>query len=89
MPIRAQRIITPSQLGLLLQGARKNRKLSQQALATRLGLSQNRLSELERNAGVLSVDQLLAICGQLGLQLTVHRRAEPTSADAVTPSTDW
>ncbi len=89
MPIRAQRILTPSQLGLLLQSARKHRKLSQQELARRLGLSQNRLSELERNAGVLSVDQLLAICGQLGLQLTVQRRAEPTSVDAVTPSTDW
>ena len=89
MSIRAQRIVTPSQLGLLLQGARKNRNLSQQELARRLGLSQNRLSELERNAGVLSVDLLLAICGQLGLQLTVQRRAEPTSVDAVTPSTDW
>ena len=89
MSIRAQRILTPSQLGLLLQGARKNRKLSQQELARRLGLSQNRLSELERNAGVLSVDQLLAICGQLGLQLTVQRRAEPAPADVGTPSTDW
>ena len=89
MSIRAQRILTPSQLGLLLHGARKNRKLSQQELARRLGLSQNRLSELERNAGVLSVDQLLAICGQLGLQLTVQRRVEPTPADVGTPSTDW
>ena len=90
MSIRAQRIVTPSQLGLLLQGARKNRKLSQAQLAARLGLSQNRLSELERNAGILSVDQLLAICGQLGLQLTLQRGEEPSSAAPPNPSSaDW
>jgi HTH-type transcriptional regulator/antitoxin HipB len=84
MPSPAQPIITANQLGQLLQGARKNRKLSQAQLATRLGLSQNRLSELERNAGSLSVDQLLAICGQLGLQLSVQRREE---ANATAPTT--
>jgi len=90
MSTRAQRIVTPSQLGLLLQGARKNRKLSQAQLAMRLGLSQNRLSELERNAGVLSVDQLLAICGQLGLQLTLQRGEEPAPTARPNPSgADW
>lgn len=90
MSLPSQAIVTPSQLGLLLQSARKSRKLSQAQLAMRLGLSQNRLSELERNAGALSVDQLLALCGQLGLQLTVQRREEPNPTAPATPSgADW
>lgn len=90
MPPPSQTIVTASQLGLLLQSARKSRKLSQAQLAMRLDLSQNRLSELERNAGALSVDQLLALCGQLGLQLSVHRRGEPDPAAPATPSgADW
>lgn len=90
MSLPSQAIVTPSQLGLLLQSARKSCKLSQAQLAMRLGLSQNRLSELERNAGALSVDQLLALCGQLGLQLSVQRREEPNPTAPATPSgADW
>lgn len=85
-----QTIVTSSQLGLLLQSVRRSRKLSQAHLAMRLGLSQNRLSELERDAGTLSVDQLLAICAQLGLQLTVQRRGETDATTPATPSgADW
>ena len=63
-----------SQLGVVLQGARKSLKLTQAQLGKRLGLSQRRVSELERAPGTLSVDQLLALCAQLGLQLTVQPR---------------
>lgn len=83
-----QPIVTPDQLGLILQGMRKSRKLSQAQLAARLGLSQNRISELERNAGTLSVEQLLAICAQLGLQLTVQPR-DDARALPPPPATDW
>jgi HTH-type transcriptional regulator/antitoxin HipB len=57
-----------------LQGARKSLKLTQAQLGERLGLSQRRVSELERAPGTLSVDQLMALCAQLGLQLTVQPR---------------
>jgi HTH-type transcriptional regulator/antitoxin HipB len=77
MSARIQPLATPSQLGALLRGGRKNQKLTQAQLAGRLGLSQRRLSELERAPGTLSVDQLMALCAQLGLQLTVQLR-EPT-----------
>ena len=83
-----QPIVTPDQLGLILQGMRKSRKLSQAQLAARLGLSQNRISELERDAGTLSVEQLLAICAQLGLQLTVQPR-DDARALPPPPATDW
>ena len=90
MTVPAQTIVTPGQLGLLLQSARKSHGLSQAQLATRLGLSQNRLSELERAPGTLSVDQLLALCGQLGLQLVLQEREEARPGSPRTaPGSDW
>ncbi len=82
MSTRIQVITTASQLGTLLQGARKSRKLTQAQLGERLGLSQKRLSELELAPGTLSVDQLMGICAQLGLQLSVQPRddGQPTRA---------
>lgn len=81
-----QPIITAAQLGLQLQNARKGRRLSQDQLALRVGLSQSRLSELERTPGDLSVNQLLALCSQLGLQLTLQRRTEAPSSPT---ETNW
>lgn len=89
MSIPAQPIVTASQLGLALQSTRKSRKLSQAQLASRLGLSQNRLSELEREPGTLSVDQLLALCGQLGLQVVLQRRDDPAAPAASGAGADW
>lgn len=87
MSPRVQPITTATQLGTVLQGARKSRKLTQAELGTRLQLSQKRVSELELAPGTLSVDQLLAICAQLGLQLSVQARNDgqptPSSTGAV------
>ncbi|WP_033447357.1 helix-turn-helix domain-containing protein, partial [Bordetella bronchiseptica] len=55
------------------------------ALASRIGLSQSRVSHLELNAHQLSVEQLLAWCAALGLELTIATRGSPAgSSDA-----DW
>ncbi|MFC7411238.1 helix-turn-helix domain-containing protein [Hydrogenophaga atypica] len=82
---RTQTLVTASQLGVLLQGVRKSHQLTQAQLGERMGLSQRRISELEREPGTLSVDQLLAICARLGLQLTVQPREQaPLAADAQT-----
>lgn len=80
MSPRTQPLVTASQLGVVLQGARKTHKLTQAQLGERLGLSQRRVSELEREPGTLSVDQFLAVCAQLGLQLTVQPREMAQSA---------
>jgi HTH-type transcriptional regulator/antitoxin HipB len=71
---RTQPIVTSNQLGALLVNVRKSRKLTQTQLGARLGLSQKRVSELELASGTLSVDQLLAICAHLGLQLNLQLR---------------
>ena len=76
MAARLQTITTATQLGTLLQSARRSHKLTQAQLGARLGLSQRRVSELELVPGTLSVDQLLAICAQLGLQLSLQIRDE-------------
>lgn len=82
----AQPLVSTQQLSSFLLSARKSRGLSQTELASRLALSQNRLSELERNPGSLSVSQLLALCDQLGLQLLV----QPRGADSQPPSAvEW
>lgn len=85
MSPRTQPLVTASQLGDVLLGARKTHKLTQAQLGERLGLSQRRVSELEREPGTLSVDQLLTMCAQLGLQLTVQsREMTPPVTDAQT-----
>ena len=85
---RTQPLATASQLGVVLQGARKSLKLTQAQLGQRLGLSQRRVSELERAPGTLSVDQLMALCAQLGLQLTVQPREQASQTPDAQPG-EW
>ena len=71
----------------MLQAARKAQGLTQSALADRIGLSQSRVSHLELNAHELSVEQLLAWCAALGLELAVGTRGR--AAVSLAPTTDW
>ena len=64
----------PRQIGAALTGRRKNLKLSQTEVAARLGLSQNRLSELESSPQTLTVEQLLALLNLLGLEMSLRER---------------
>ena len=75
-----QLISVPSQVGLVLRAVRKSAKLSQKQLAGKLGLSQNRVSELETNPGSMRVDQLLAVLSALGLELQVQPRGGRSTA---------
>ena len=64
-------LLTPMQLGRVLQTARKARKLSQAQVGARLDLSQKRVSAMELDPATITVDQLLKLCAVLGLELTV------------------
>jgi len=79
MSKRHQVLMTAPQLGQTLLSARKARGMSQVALASRLGLSQPRVSFLEQNAGDLSVQQLLAWCAVLSLELSVGSRVDESA----------
>ena len=77
-----QQILTvPSQVGPLLKAARKESQLSQAELARRVGISQSRMSELELNPALISLEQLLAIFGALGLEVAVGQRPGATTPE--------
>jgi len=80
-------LVTAGQLGSMLQAARKAQGLTQSALAARIGLSQSRVSHLELHAHELSVEQLLAWCAVLGLELAVGNRDSAGVSSA--PTADW
>ncbi|MGB4360964.1 MAG: helix-turn-helix domain-containing protein [Rhodoferax sp.] len=87
---------TSEQIGLLLQSARKHRGFTQAALARCMGISQSRLSKMEQDPQSLSVGQLLALCAQLGLELSMRDKdsaeltVTPAAGTAVPPtSVEW
>jgi HTH-type transcriptional regulator/antitoxin HipB len=75
-------IRAPSQLAQLLIALRRQRGLSQMALAQKAGgISQARLSALELNPGRFTLERLLLILAALDLELVVRvrRRSEPAA----------
>lgn len=70
-----QLISTSAQAGQLLAARRKALKLSQQIVAAKLGISQNRYSELEMDPSRLTLDRLIRLAGILGLDLVVKKNA--------------
>lgn len=66
---------TPEQLPALLKAFRKQAGLTQGQLATRLGITQQTLSALERNANRVSADRLLQLLGVLGVEMVLQPRA--------------
>ena len=88
------RIVSVDQLGLLLQSARKAAHFTQARLASQMGLSQSRLSKIEQNPGRATVQQLLALCGVLGIELMMHSSVRTTSSpsapgDDVACAPEW
>lgn len=79
-PMTSQLLLTASQLGQLLVSTRKRHKLTQAAVATRVGLSQNRISYLENHADEISVKQLLSWCSVLELELHLGERDTSTAS---------
>ena len=74
-----------AQLGQILATRRRASRLSQSALAAKLAISQNRLSEIEANPGTLTVDRLLELANLLGLELVIQDRP-PTQPSS---RTEW
>lgn len=77
---------TAAQLPALLQGFRKQAGLTQAATAMRLGVTQQTLSALERNAEKVSADRLLELLSILGVELVLRQGQEaPTSEPSAGP----
>lgn len=77
-----QTISTPEQLGLILQSARRKRKLTQKDLALVLDQSQASVSRIETTPQTMTLQQLLTLCHRLGLELVVRERAAAGPAGA-------
>ncbi len=65
-------ITNPSQIGEIVRGRRKSRGVPQKELATKLQMSQSRLSTLEGNPAGLTLDRLLVLANLLDLELVLQ-----------------
>ena len=65
-------VTVPSQVGEIVRARRKAHKLSQADLASRLGISQSRLSVIEQSPESLTLDRLIVLCNVLGLTLVLQ-----------------
>jgi HTH-type transcriptional regulator/antitoxin HipB len=78
-------IIThPNQVAQIVRARRKARRVSQQQLAAKLDLSQNRLSEIESGVAPLSLERLITLANVLGLQVVLQDKA-----DEPEPAGEW
>lgn len=76
---------TPEQLPALLKAFRKQVGLTQGQLAARLGITQQTLSSLERNANKVSADRLLQLLAILGVEMVLQSRSRDADAKAPAP----
>jgi len=79
-----QLIRSPDQVGEILRGRRRARKVAQTGLAAALGISQERLSRLEANAAGLTLERLIALANLLDLELVLQDKADEPGSD-----TEW
>jgi HTH-type transcriptional regulator/antitoxin HipB len=72
-------ITTTGQVGEIIRGRRKARRIPQQELADKLQVSQSRLSTLESNPGALTLDRLLVLANLLDLEVVLRDKASGTA----------
>jgi HTH-type transcriptional regulator / antitoxin HipB len=65
-------ILSPGQLSAHLRALRKARGLSQTQLGEVLAVGQTRITRIERDPTAISVEQLLALLGALGVQMVLR-----------------
>ncbi|WP_312526170.1 helix-turn-helix transcriptional regulator [Comamonas sp.] len=76
---------TTEQLPQLLKAFRKTAKLTQSDVALRLGVTQQTVSAMERNAESVSAERLMKLMSILGAELVLRLR--PTSSSDVSTDT--
>ena len=82
--MRQYPVRTAEHLPALLKAFRKENGLTQTQVATRLGVTQQTLSALERNAQKMSAERLLHLLGILGVEMVLQRK-EPSPHSPPTP----
>ncbi len=72
-----------------MQAFRKEAGLTQAEAARQLGVSQQTLSALERNAERVSAERLLRLLSVLGVQLVLRKDAPATRLAKPAPGPNW
>jgi HTH-type transcriptional regulator/antitoxin HipB len=80
-------LLNSAQLSAHLKSLRKAKGWSQAQLGRHLGLGQVRIADIEKNPGVVSMDQLLQIMHALDARLQVKLARD--DADAPSSTSDW
>lgn len=80
---------TPEQLPILLKAFRKQAGLTQGQLAARLGITQQTLSALERNANKVSADRLLQLLSLLGVDMLLQARDHASGIRPEAGGAEW
>jgi HTH-type transcriptional regulator/antitoxin HipB len=79
--MRQTSLTNSAQLRQIIASRRRTMKLSQQNLAMKLGISQNRMSEIESGNARLTVDRLVDLLKILGLEMLVQDRQASERGD--------
>jgi HTH-type transcriptional regulator/antitoxin HipB len=74
---------TPEQLPGLLRGFRKQAGFTQVEVAARLGVTQQTLSSLERNATAVSAARLMKLLSILGVELVLRQPSGGSSQPGI------
>jgi len=78
---KEQRLTNETQAVELIRQRRKAKGLSQQQLASKLGVTQARLSEIESGRAHLSLERLIAVAALLGLDVVLRDTPPKTTAE--------
>jgi HTH-type transcriptional regulator / antitoxin HipB len=72
---------TPAQLGDILRGYRRSKKLNQRTVGQFVGLPQNSVSVIETHTDTVSVERLFKLLSALGLEMLIAEKSSgPPSA---------
>lgn len=77
----------PQQLSTILPAFRKQAGLTQAQLAAQLNVTQQTVSDLERNAANVSVGRLMTLLNLLGVELVLRERPPQRDPNEINPKT--
>jgi HTH-type transcriptional regulator/antitoxin HipB len=72
--MREYLVATPKQFGAVLQGFRREQKLTQRDAGSKVGLAQSAVSEIESNPGPASLARVFKVLAALDLEIVVRQK---------------
>ena len=74
---------SPEQLGKILRGERQTKEMSQQEIASKVGMRQKTVSALELDGGRSTIASLFRLLSALDLAIVIQRKSDLSS------ESDW